>query len=124
MRLKQILSQSEIDAFWTVCDVVNIWNECHFACPNCGSSYYSFHGTRLLLRCRDCRHSFSPKSTAFKSCKLPYTKLVTMLDLYFEGKNPHQIHILAKINYRSASLFVTRCKNAIMSEPPAPSLRH
>jgi hypothetical protein len=68
--------------------------------------------TRLEFKCRACLGQFSPTTfNEFRCTKVPYTKLVRMVRLCWQGKNAYQIHVLAAVNYRTARLFTKRLLN-------------
>ncbi len=116
--MKQIITNEEIEAFWEFCEI--IWPGVDpeivcpvIICPHCGETDPYFLSTRLAFKCRSCLGQFSPTTgNEFRCTKVPYTKLVRMVRLLWAGKNAHQIHVLAGVNYRTASLFWNRFMNA------------
>jgi transposase-like protein len=116
--MKPITANEELQAFWEFCEI--IWPGLDpeivcpvIICPHCGSTNPYFIATRLEFKCHACLGRFSPTSfNEFKGTKVPYTKLVRMVRLLWDGKNAHQIHAKAGVNYRTASLFSKRFMKA------------
>jgi transposase-like protein len=120
MPKKRRSQPAELDAFWDVLNILLILkNKDRVSCPRCDRDDRYFLPLRLIFRCRHCGYQFTPKTLGgLRATKLPYLKLIKMLDLYIHGHNAHEIHKRAQINYRSAALFVRRLKSgkAIMSD--------
>ena len=101
-------------------------------CPRCGAGdpYRITRHTRTknrvqsLYKCKECKRQFTVTvGTIFEGSKVPLRKwfaAIYPMCAFKRGISAYQVHIHAKITYKSAWFICHRIRNALPAERPLP----